>query len=189
MRKVIFSVYATLDGVMDDPGGHSIFKDQNWHFPFWDGEDTTKYMMEELMEADALLMGRKTYEEFAPVWPHVTDQTGMANRMNSLPKYVASTTPSQLEWNNSRLIKGDVAEAVKKLKSEDGQAILIFGSCQLVQALDQHDLIDEYRIMLHPIVVGSGTPFFNVLKKWRKLKVTQTRTFEQGVVLLCYQPL
>ena len=114
MRKVIVSEYVTLDGVMEDPGGLNRFKDGNWHFPFWD-EETHTYKFEELFASDALLLGRVTYQEFAAAWPFRTDEEGFADRMNGLPKYVVSTTLSEVTWHNSRLIKANVAEAVSSV--------------------------------------------------------------------------
>ena len=188
MRKLMVSEYLTLDGVMEDPGGHEIFRDDNWHFPFWGEEDVMQYKLEELLEADALLLGRRTYQEFAPVWPHVSDDTGFADRMNSLPKYVVSTTLQEVPWHNSRLLKGEVAEAVSKLKQQEGQAILLSGSGELARMLMESDLIDEYRLLVHPVVVGKGASFFKNITAKLTLKLVETKTFQKGIVLLCYQP-
>jgi dihydrofolate reductase len=187
MGKVVLTQYETLDGVMEDPGGQTIFKDDNWHFPFW-SEDVRKWKQEELFQAEAYLLGRRTYQEFASVWPHINDETGFADRMNGMPKYVVSMTLSEVTWNNSHLLTGDIASAVDQLKQEVEQDILVAGSGQLVRLLEQHDLIDEYRIVIHPIVVGRGAPFFQDFKVGRKLKLVETKAFEQGIVLLYYQP-
>ncbi|MFL5653247.1 MAG: dihydrofolate reductase family protein [Ktedonobacteraceae bacterium] len=136
MRNVVVSEYVTLDGVMEDPGGVDTFKEGNWHFPFLN-EEAQKYKHDELFACDALLLGRRTYQEFAPVWPQVSDETGYADRINSLPKYVVSTTLSVLSWNNSRLIKGNLAQEVTKLKHEAGQDMLVFGSGELVYQLGE----------------------------------------------------
>jgi dihydrofolate reductase len=186
MGKVAFTEYVTLDGVMEDPGGRSTFKDDNWHFPYW-SDDFGQWKHEELFNADAYLLGRRTYEEFAGAWPEITDETGFAERMNCLPKYVVSTTLSELAWNNSHLIKGDVVHAVETLKQAIEQDILVAGSGRLVRMLDQHDLIDEYRIMIHPIVIGRGATFSPGLKARRDLKLVETKSFEHGIVLLRYQ--
>jgi dihydrofolate reductase len=155
MRKVIVSEYMTLDGVMEDPGGAEGFKHGGWSFQFWN-EEAAKFKFDELFASDALLLGRVTYQGFAKAWPSMTDEEGFADRMNSLPKFVVSTTLEEVEWNNARLIKENIAEEVSKLKQQPGQDILIYGSGELVYTLMQHDLIDEYRLMVHPVVLGSG---------------------------------
>jgi dihydrofolate reductase len=186
MRKVVVTEYVTLDGVFEDPGGAEGFKHGGWSFQFW-SEEAAKYKYEELFSSDALLLGRVTYEGFAKAWPSATDEAGFADRMNSLPKLVVSTTLCELAWNNSRLIKGNITEEVSKLKHEVGQNILVFGSGQLVNALMQHDLIDEYRLMVYPIVLGSGRRIFGDASDILKLKLLYTSTFSNGVILLCYQ--
>ncbi len=150
MRKVIVSEYVTLDGVMEDPGGGEKSKHGGWSFKFWN-EEAAKYKYDELFASDALLLGRVTYQGFAKAWPSMTDEQGFADRMNSLPKYVVSTTLKQLEWNNSRLIKGNIPEEVNRLKQQPCQDILVAGNCELVHTLMQHDLIDEYRLTVHPL--------------------------------------
>jgi dihydrofolate reductase len=138
--------------------------------------------------SDALLLGRITYQGFAKAWPSMTDDAGYAKRMNSFPKHVASRTLEKLEWNNSHLIKGDIAKEVTKLKQQPGQDLLIFGSGQPVNELMQHDLIDEYRLLVYPIVLGSGKRLFSDPNK-AALKLVETKTFSSGVVLLRYQPI
>jgi len=187
MRKVIVSEYVTLDGVMEDPGGSEGTEHGGWSFQFW-SEEAAKFKFDELFASDALLLGRVTYQGFAKAWPSMTDEQGFADRMNSLPKFVVSTTLEKLEWNNSRLIKGNIAEEVSKLKQQPGQDILIAGSVELVHTLMQHDLIDEYRIMVHPIVLGSGKRLFREGSDKTVLRLVDTRTFSSGVVVLSYQP-
>ncbi len=188
MRKVIVSEYVSLDGVMEDPGGAEEFEHGGWHNPFF-VEEIGKYKFDELFASDALLLGRVTYQGFAAAWPSMTDEAGFADRMNSLPKFVVSTTLEEpLEWNNSRLIKGNVAEEVSKLKQEPGQDILVYGSGDLVHTLMQHDLIDEYRLMVHPIVVGSGKRLFKDGSDTTVLRLVETKMFGSGVVVLTYQP-
>ena len=179
MRKVIVSEFVSLDGVMEAP--------DQWHFQFWH-EDMGKYKFDELFASDALLLGRVTYQGFAAAWPSITDEAGFADRMNSLPKYVVSTTLDEVEWNNSRLIKGNIADEVHKLKQQPGQDVLIAGSADLVHVLMQHDLIDEYRLMVHPVVVGSGKRLFRDGSATKVLSLVATRTFGSGVVVLTYQP-
>src|SRR6266568_7697205 len=141
MRKVIVSEYVTLDGVMEDPGGAEGFKHGGWSFGFG-GADQQQYKFEELFACDALLLGRRTYEGFAAAWPTMPGTGEYGERMNSLPKYVVSTTLSEVEWNAS-LIKGPLAEEISKLKQQPGQDVLVFGSGELVHQLTQQDLIDE----------------------------------------------
>ncbi|MHB8624937.1 MAG: dihydrofolate reductase family protein [Aggregatilineales bacterium] len=187
MRKVVASEYVTLDGIMEDPGGGEGTGYGGWSFQFW-SEEAAKFKFDELFASDALLLGRVTYQGFAKAWPSMTDEAGFANRMNGLPKYVVSTTLEVVEWNNSRLIKGNIAEEVSKLKHEPGQDILIAGSGDLVHLLIQHDLIDEYRLMVHPVVVGGGKRLFREGSDKKVLKLVDTKTFSSGVVILSYQP-
>jgi len=156
MRRIVVSEFVTLDGVMEDPGGAEAFDRGGWAFQFERGPDGDKFKLDEVLEADALLLGRKTYEGFAKAWPTVTDEVGFAEKMNSMPKYVVSSTLESADWNNSTVINGDVAEEVAKL---DGN-ILVAGSAQLVQMLMDHDLVDEYRLMIYPVLLGSGKRLF-----------------------------
>jgi dihydrofolate reductase len=178
MRKVVVSMFMTLDGVIEAP--------HEWSFPFWTDE-IGEFKHAELFASDALLLGRVTYQGFAAAWPSRTDEQGYADRINSLPKYVVSTTLEKPEWNNSTLIKANVAEAIAKLKQQPGQDIVIHGSNTLVRALMPHHLIDEYRLLVYPIVLGSGKRLFRDGSK-ATLKLVETKTFGSGVVLLRYQP-
>jgi len=188
MRKIIVSEYITLDGVIEDPGGAEGFKHGGWTFDFG-GQEQQQYKFEELFACDALLLGRRTYEGFAAAWPNMAAQTGAyGERMNSLPKYVVSTTISQTTWNTT-LLKGDLAGELSRLKQEDGQDILIFGSGRLVQTLHERGLVDEYRLMVFPVVLGSGQRLFPDGEEKRALKLIEARTFSSGVVLLSYQPV
>lgn len=190
MRRVIASEFVSLDGVIEDPGGAGEFDRGGWSFRFDRGPEGDKFKFDELAAADALLLGRKTYEGFAAAWPQMEEQTGEYGAwMNGYPKHVASTTLEEpLEWNNSTLIEGDVAEGVSKLKQQDGKDILIFGSGDLVNTLMQHDLIDEYRLMVFPVVVGSGKRLFRAGSDTKTLKLVDTKTCGSGVVVLSYQP-
>src|ERR1700730_14134581 len=186
MRKVIVSEYVTLDGVMEDPGGAEGLKHGGWSFGFG-GAEQQQYKFEELFACDALLLGRRTYEGFAAAWPTMPGTGAYGERMNSLPKYVASTTLSEVTWN-ATLIKGDLAEELSRLKQEAGQDVLIFGSGKLVQTLHERDLIDEYRLMIFPLVLGSGKRLFPGGNEKKVLKLVETRALGSGVVLLTYQP-
>ncbi|MDQ2787576.1 MAG: dihydrofolate reductase family protein [Chloroflexota bacterium] len=178
MRKVIVTEYVTLDGVMEEPG--------QWSFQFWNDEAAT-YKYDELFASDALLLGRVTYQGFAAAWPTMTGTGDFGERMNSLPKYVASTTLKEMTWN-ATVIEGNVVETVTKMKQQPGQDILVAGSGALVQTLMQHDLVDEYRLMIYPIVLGSGKRLFREGSETKNLKLVETKTFSSGVVVLTYQP-
>ena len=184
MRKVVVSEFVTLDGVMEDPGGAEKFEHGGWSMTYWD-EAIGKFKFDELFASDALLLGRVTYQGFAAAWPSATDEAGFADRMNGLPKFVVSTTLEEVKWNNSRLIKENVTEEVARLKQQPGQDILIAGSGQLVHTLMQHGLIDEYRLLVYPVVLGSGKRLFQDASK-TTLRLVETKAFGSGVVLLHY---
>jgi dihydrofolate reductase len=172
---------------MEDPGGAEGFAHGGWTVPYWD-DAIAQVQQAELFASDALLLGRVTYQGFAAAWPSMTDAGEFGDRMNGLPKYVASTTLQEpLAWNNSRLITGDVADEVAKLKQQPGQDILIYGSGTLVRRLGQHDLIDEYRLLVYPVVLGSGKQLFRDGSRM-PLRPVETRALNSGVVLLTYQP-
>ena len=179
MRKIIVSEFVSLDGVMEAP--------HKWHFQFWHDE-MGQYKLDELFASDALLLGRVTYQGFASAWPSMTDEAGFADRMNNLPKYVVSTTLEEVEWTNSHLIKENVVEELAKLKEQPGQDVLIGGSADLVNSLMPHGLIDEYRLMVHPIVVGSGKRLFKDGVNTTILKLSDTKAFPSGVIVLTYVP-
>ena len=180
MRKLVVSEFVSLDGVVEEP---------SWTFPF-ESEDKDQYKFDELAAADALLLGRVTYEGFAAAWPQMEEQTGDYGAwMNGYAKHVASTTLEEpLEWNNSALMEGGIPEGVTRLKEQDGKDILVFGSGELVNSLMQHDLVDEYRLMVFPVIVGSGKRLFGDGSDTKPLKHVETRTFASGVVVLTYEP-
>jgi dihydrofolate reductase len=188
MSKLVVSEFVTLDGVMEAPGGefHPDGKGA-WTFDFFN-EEALKFKQDELSAADALLLGRVTYQHFAAAWPSMTDEAGFADRMNGLPKYVVSTTLSEpLEWN-ATLLKGNLADEVAELKQHTAQDVLIFGSADLVHTLMQQDLVDEYRLMVFPVVLGSGKRLFRDGIDKQALRLAETKTFGSGVVVLSYQP-
>lgn len=177
MSKLVVSEFMTLDGVIEAP--------ETWSFPYFDSE-IGKLKHDELVATGAHLLGRVTYEGFAAAWPSRTDEQGFAERMNSLPKYVVSTTLTRAEWNNSHVIKGDVADEVVKLKQQAGGDILVAGSATLVQTLIEHDLVDEYRLLVYPIALGNGKRLFGDTSRQVKLKLLEARSFASGVVLQRY---
>ncbi len=178
MRRIVASEYVSLDGVMESP--------EKWFLRFWNDE-VASYAHDQLFASDALLLGRVTYEGFAASWPSMKNEGDFADRMNSLPKFVASTTLEETEWN-ATLITGDVADAVSNLKQQPGRDLLIYGSGDLVHTLMQHDLIDEYRLWVSPVVVGGGKRLFQGGTDRTVLSLVGTRTFSSGVIVLCYQP-
>ncbi len=185
MRKLIVTEFVTLDGVMEAPGGEPTHPHSGWVFDFM-GTEQEKFKLKEVLEADAHLIGRVTYESFAGAWPQRKGE--FAEKMNSMPKYVVTTTLDELEWNNSTPIKGDVAGEVAKLKQGEGGPILVAGSRTLVHTLIKHDLIDEYRLMVFPVVLGSGKRLFPDSPEKTTLDLVETRTFDSGVQVQTYRP-
>jgi dihydrofolate reductase len=161
MSKLVVSEFVTLDGVIEDPGGAEEFERGGWAFQFDRGPDGDRFKLVELMSADALLLGRTTYEGFAAAWPSRSDEAGFAEKMNSMPKYVVSTTLTEPAWQNSTVVAGDLAEQVSALKDRHEGDLLVYGSGRLVQALFRDDLIDELRLMVFPLVLGSGKRLFD----------------------------
>ena len=185
MRQVVAAEYLSLDGVGEGPGRIGAFERRGWIIPYYD-EELAAYMFDQLAGSDALLLGRTTYEGFVTVWPARSGDP-IGDRMNSLPKFVVSTTlKGPLEWN-AKLLEGDVAEEVRKLKQQNGGNILIYGSGTLVQTLMRLDLIDTLQIMLVPLVLGSGERFFRDGRDPTTLSLTDVRTTGTGVVMLTYQ--
>ena len=176
MRKVIVSNNVTLDGKVDEPRG--------WALP-GDDREFVKYQTELLSHSDGLLLGRGTYEFFAGVWPSRSGE--FPDRMNSIAKYIASTTLKDLEWENSHLIEGNVPEAVANLKQQPGQDLVIYGSNDLMHSLLEHDLIDEYRLWLYPVVLGKGRSLFKDGVGRMALDLVDTTVIPPGVAILRYQ--
>jgi dihydrofolate reductase len=186
MSKIVVSTYMTLDGVIEAP--------HTWPFHSNRDETEAKFVKDTLFEAGALLMGRETYEGFAPVWSSRTaaddgpGSEGFNDRINAMPKYVASTTLNEpLEWNSS-LIKGDVAKEVAKLKQQPDQNILMYGSGPVANLLMQHGLVDELHLWMYPIVMDKGKRLFTDASTFPVLKLLDTRVFTSGIVVLIYQP-
>jgi dihydrofolate reductase len=186
MGKIVVSEFVSLDGVMEDPGGAEGTKYGGWTFQFG-GPEQEQWKSEELFKADALLLGRKTYEGFAAAWPTMPDTGAYGERMNSLPKYVVSTTLTEPTWN-ATVLHGDLAEELAMLKQEISRDILVFGSGQLVDVLTARGLVDEYRLMIFPVVLGDGKRIFPESDKKQTLKLVETKPFESGVVVLTYEP-
>lgn len=172
MRRIVVSEFLTLDGVMEDPGGAEGFERGGWAFQFDRGPEGDAFKYQELMDADALLLGRRTYEGFAKAWPSMTDEAGFAAKMNGMAKHVVSSTLRSADWSNSTIIDGDPIEAVRGLKGMPGENILLAGSAQLAQALAEHRLVDEYRLLLFPTVLGAGKRLFAQTSAPASLRMT-----------------
>jgi dihydrofolate reductase len=186
MRRLNVSTLVTLDGVVQDPGGFGEIEHGGWSGPFFN-EEAREHAFDHLIASDVFLLGRETYQLFKEFWSRV-HEGDYAARMNSIPKLVASTTLTEpLEWNAS-LLKGDVAEEVAKVKQQSGKDILIYGSPTLMRTLAQHDLIDEYQVWVHPIVLGSGKRLFSEGFEKTTLNLVDTKLLSSGVVILTYQP-
>jgi dihydrofolate reductase len=181
MSRIVLTEFVSLDGVMEDP---------RWTFQFERGPDGQKFKLDELFAADALLLGRVTYQGFAQAWPSM-GQDEFGQRMNSIPKYVVSAelTDAEATWGPTTVIRGDAVAEITKLRERDGGDILLEGSCQLAQALISRGLVDEYRLMLFPVVLGSGKRLFpEATQQQARLALTEVKADRDGVMLLRYQP-
>jgi dihydrofolate reductase len=189
MGKVIVSEFVSLNGVMEAPGGEPTHPHTGWTFKSIYGEDHYAYKDEELREAEVLLLGRKTYEGFAAAWPgRLGTGDPFAEKINSMPKYVISSTLTDPEWENSTVLSGDPIEEVEKLREAIGGPILVNGSAQLVHALGKADLVDEWRAMVHPVLVADGLRMFPDPDDLKKLRLSDVRTYDSGVALMIYVP-
>jgi class 3 adenylate cyclase/dihydrofolate reductase len=188
MRRLIASEFVTLDGVMEAPGHDQHPDGKNAWALRYASADQQRYKAEELSEAAAVLLGRVTYEIFAAFWPTAPKDEGFADRMNAIPKYVVSKSVRTAGWQNSTIIKGNPAEKIAELKQQSGGDILLFGSADLLNSLINHDLIDEYRLMVFPVVLGSGKRLFRDARDIMHLELVDTRTFASGVTVLTYRP-
>ncbi len=194
MRKLIVASFVTLDGVMQAPGGPEEdtsggFKYGGWTVGYWD-EILSGVMGEQWTEPFDLLLGRKTYEIFAAYWPYVKSDNPdyqIADKLNSAKKYVASRMLKKLDWNNSRLIKGDLVQEVKMLKEQDGPELQVLGSSNLIQTLMKHDLVDEFRLMIFPITLGTGKRLFGDGTIPAGLKLVDSKTSTTGVIVATYE--
>jgi dihydrofolate reductase len=187
MGRIVVSEFLTVDGVMEDPGGAEGFPRGGWAFQFSRGPAGDKFKLDEVMDAEALLLGRITYQGFAEAWPSRTGD--FADKMNGMPKYVVSTSLQEPKWNNTKVIRSSVAEELSKLRSATGGNILVAGSGQLVEALMQHDLVDEVRLMVFPVVLGEGKRLFRNGSPEIPLRLVQSQAVgDDGVMTLVYHP-
>lgn len=213
MAKIVISEFVSLDGVVEDPGGIGDFKHRGWTFEIDRGEEgeerrglgqaivyqsasairnrwnraVAEYKLRETLGTEALLLGRITYEEFAALWP--SRGGAFADKFNSLPKYVVSSTLEDPEWNNSKVLEGDVVEEVSRLKRELDGEIVVHGSIRLARALIEHDLVDELRLMLYPVVLGAGERLFGETSDKKPMRLVDTKTVGDGVAILTYEPV
>jgi dihydrofolate reductase len=181
--RIVVTEFVSLDGVMEDPGGAESFKHGGWSFQIDRGEGMT-FKLEETMATDALLLGRVTYEGFAEAWPSRDGE--FADKFNSMPKYVVSSTLKHPEWNNSTVLEGDLAAGVAALKEQYDGDVVVHGSAQLVQGLIEGDLVDELRLMVFPVVLGSGKRLFGETSDTRRLRLVDTKSVGDGVLILTY---
>jgi dihydrofolate reductase len=185
MARIVVTEFVSLDGVMQAPGGGEDYRHAGWTFEIDRGAEGDKFKLDEAFAADALLLGRRTYEGFAAAWP--TMKGDFADKFNNMPKYVISSTLEQPAWNNSTVLGGDVAEEVSKLRQGPDGEIAVHGSAQLVQTLVEDDLVDELRLMVFPVILGSGKRLFGETSDKRRLRLTDSKTVGDGVAILIYQ--
>jgi dihydrofolate reductase len=184
MGTIVVTEFVSLDGVMEDPGGAEDFEHGGWTFEIDRGDEGNRFKLEETFEAEAQLLGRVTYEGFAAAWP--SREGEFADKFNEMPKYVVSSTLEKADWNNSTVLRGDVAEEVAKLKDEVDGVILVAGSARLVQALIEHDLVDELRLMVFPVVLGSGKRLFGQASGKKSLRLLDSKVVGDGIAILTY---
>ncbi len=194
MRRVIVNEFMSLDGVMQAPGGDDEdptggFAHGGWHLRYFD-EVSQNWVLESIVEAGAFLLGRRTYEIFAAYWPNAPEEEQViAEPLNTKSKYVASTTLSEpLEWQNSAVLQGDIAEAVAALKQEEGGDLHVIGSTELVQMLTEHGLVDEFRLMIDPVLLGGGKRIFREDGSLRSLRLVDSEVTTTGAILATYAP-
>lgn len=189
MRKIIAGTFITLDGVVEAPGSAdtTLPDHRGWSEPFMNEEVGNTIMMQ-MMESDALLLGRMTYQDFAAFWPSMPEENPFARQMNGITKYVVSTTLKKADWKNSRLIRENAMDEISRLKEQPGKNISVTGSGGLINSLLQHDLVDELRLMVCPVVLGTGKRLFNLDHARKFLKLSEAKAFASGMVLLSYLP-
>lgn len=185
MSKLIVSEFVSLNGVMEAPGGEEGHPHTGWTFEAIYGDDHYAYKQQEIEEAGSLLLGRVTYEGFSSAWPE--REGPFADKINSMPKYVVSSTLTDPDWENTTVLDGDPIESVTRLKSAEGGPILVNGSARLVHALAEAGLVDEYRAMVHPVLIADGLRMFTDPAEMQKLRLTDSIAYDSGVALLIYE--
>jgi dihydrofolate reductase len=185
MGRIVVTEFVSLDGVMEAPGGGEDFERGGWTLEVDQGEEGANFKLHETLDAEALLLGRVTYERFAAAWP--SQEGEFADKFNTMPKYVVSSTLRDPEWANSTVLSGDVVEEVAKLRETRDGLIVVHGSAQLVQTLLEHDLVDEVRLMVFPVVVGAGKRLFGATSGTKRLRLADSETVGDGVAILIYR--
>jgi dihydrofolate reductase len=185
MGRIVVTEFMSLDGVIEDPGGAEDYKYGGWSFEFSRGEEGDKFKLDETHNSDALLLGRVTYEGFADAWPQREGE--FADKFNNMPKYVVSSTLTDPEWTNSTVIDGDVPAEVAKVRDAHEGDVVVHGSAQLAQTLIENDLVDELRLMVFPVVLGSGKRLFGETTDKKPLELADSKTVGDGVAILTYR--
>jgi len=186
MGRIVVTEFVSLDGVMEAPGGGEQFEHAGWSFEISRGDEGDAFKLDEAFASQALLLGRVTYEGFAAAWPSRDGE--FADKFNSMPKYVVSSTLENPEWSNSTVLTGDVAEEVARLRREVDGDIVVHGSARLVQTLVDNDLVDELRLMVYPVVLGVGKRLFGETGNKKPLRLVESKVVGDGVAILIYQP-
>jgi dihydrofolate reductase len=186
MGRIVITEFISLDGVIEDPGGAEDFKYGGWSFEFARGDEGDKFKLDETMQSAGLLLGRVTYEGFAAAWPSRGGE--FADKFNNMPKYVVSSTLTDPEWTNTTVLDGDVPTAVAKLRDEVDGDIVVHGSGRLARTLLEHDLVDELRLMVFPVVLGAGQRLFGETSDKKPLRLTSSQTVGDGVAIMIYEP-
>jgi dihydrofolate reductase len=187
MGKIVVTEFISLDGVIEAPGGGEDYRHAGWTFEIERGEEGDKFKLEELIEAEAQLLGRVTYEGFAAAWPKMEDEAGFATKMNEMPKYVVSSTLERADWQNTTILSGDPADSVATLKEKVDGVILVAGSATLVKSLIDHDLVDELRLMVFPVLLGQGKRLFPEGETKHRLQLAEAKTVGDGISLVRYE--
>jgi dihydrofolate reductase len=185
MGKIVVTEFVSLDGVMEDPGGSESFRHGGWSFEISRGDEGDRFKLDETMASDALLLGRATYEGFAEAWP--TRDGEFADKFNTMPKHVVSSTLRDPEWTNSTVVEGDLVDVVARLKEQYERDIVVHGSATLVQALIENGLVDELRLMVYPVVLGTGKRVFGETSDKRRFELVDSKVVGDGVVILVYR--
>jgi dihydrofolate reductase len=185
MGRIVVTEHISVDGVVEVSSGTEPFERVGWKDAFKRSPEGEKFKLGETMASDALLLGRVTYDGFAPVWPHY--QGEFADKFNTMPKYVVSSTLQNPEWNNTTVLRGDIAEAVTTLKQQYERDIVVHGSPQLAQTLIEHDLVDALHLQVYPVIVGAGKRLFTETSDTKRLRLTEARTVGDGILILIYE--
>ena len=185
MGRIVVTEYMSVDGVVEAPSGTESFERVGWTDAFSRGVEGEKFKLDETMHSEALLLGRLTYDGFAPVWPQYGGE--LADKFNAMPKYVVSQTLTNPEWNNTTVLSGDVVDEVRKLKQRYDGDIVVHGSPQLVQTLIEHDLVDALHLLVYPVIVGAGKRLFGETSATKRLRLTSAKTVGSGIHILIYE--